>query len=99
MNRTISIYIRDILGECYNHRLLNQWPPVGKSSDTPKEVKIARRDVITTAITREASEYGAGCVYNQYSNPNYMECVVCQGTVGFANIKDDEICEICYLDL
>ena len=38
----IVIYIHYILGECYNHRLLNQWPPVGKSSDTPKERKFRK---------------------------------------------------------
>ena len=33
----IDTLILYFLGECYNHRSLNQWPPVGKSSDTPKE--------------------------------------------------------------
>ena len=63
MNQTTSIYIRDILGECSNHRLLNQWPPVGKSSDTPKEVKIARREELPTG-NREARGYGAGIVFD-----------------------------------
>ena len=38
-----------------------QWPPVGKSSDTPKEVKNARREELPTG-NREAPGYGAGCV-------------------------------------
>ena len=50
----ISIYILYILGECSNHRLLNQWPPVGKSSDTPKEVKIARREEIPQVLGKPA---------------------------------------------
>jgi len=40
-----------------------QRPPVGKSSDTPKEVKNARREGLPPVI-REARGYGAGCVYN-----------------------------------
>jgi hypothetical protein len=36
---------------------------VGKSSDTPKEVKNARREGLPPVI-REARGYGAGCVYN-----------------------------------
>ena len=39
----------------------DQWPPVGKSSDTPKEVKNARREELPTG-NREARGYGAGCV-------------------------------------
>ena len=47
-----------------------QRPPVGKSSDTPKEVKIARREGLPPVI-REARGYGAGCVYNHQSLPGY----------------------------
>ena len=63
----------------------HQWPPVGKSSDTPKEVKNARRDMITTAIIREASEYGAGCIYMQVCLPGYMFCYEC--TTSEASMK------------
>ena len=72
-----------------------QWPPVGKSSDTPKEVKNARREGLPPVI-REARGYGAGCVYTHYSYPNNMKCVICTELV---NIQNEEICEECYLDL
>ena len=51
---------------------------MGKSSDTPKEVKIARRE--ETHRVREARGYGAGCVYIHQCYPGYMtedECYDC----------------------
>jgi hypothetical protein len=53
---------------------------VGKSSDTPKEVKNRKTGRNTTGI-REASEYGAGCVYTHSAYPDVMpRCrrVLCQ---------------------
>ena len=49
----------------------DQWPPVGKSSDTPKEVKNARREELPTG-NREARGYGAGYVYNYVAIPSTM---------------------------
>ena len=49
-----------------------QWPPVGKSSDTPKEVKNRKTGRITTG-NREASEYGAGCIYMHRVIPAFYE--------------------------
>lgn len=53
-----------------------QWPPVGKSSDTPKEVKIARREGLPPVI-REARRYGAGCVYTHQAHPDKFRDEFC----------------------
>ncbi len=53
---------------------------MGKSSDTPKEVKNARRE--ETHRVREARRYGAGCIYmhrltRTYMESNEMRCDYC----------------------
>ena len=45
---------------------------MGKSSDTPKEVKNRKTGRNTIGI-REARVYGAGCIYIQIRLPGYME--------------------------
>eukprot|EP01051_Picozoa_sp_SAG22_P017133 SAG22_NODE_2569_length_2431_cov_22.038165_4_plen_93_part_00 len=85
-------------GEHIYSRLKNQWPPVGTSSNAPKETKWRRREGLPSVI-REARGYGAGCVYMHNCYPGYMSkepCAIC-----LEQFPEDhtDICFTCYLDL